>query len=393
MATPEFPRIEASVVVAKPALQQILKNLQVAGFALVGPTRRDDSIQLDELAGVADLPRGWTEEYGPGHYRLKKISDTVYFAYGPGPHSWKRFLFPPRQKLFAVKRNPVPSGAEGDGQWTFEPVQETKPKYAFIGIRSCDVSAIGVLDRVFLSCPPAVGDPHYARRRTSIFLLAVYCTHAAPTCFCASMKAGPQVETGFDLAFTELPDSFVVRIGSEAGAEMLAETEWTPATAFELGQARKAHQQSEREQQRQIRTDDLPKMLYDNLDHPRWEQVAKRCLSCANCTLACPTCFCSTVEDTSDLSATVCERTRVWDSCFVLDFSHVSGGNIRPATRARYRQWLTHKLASWIDQFGVIGCVGCGRCITWCPVGIDITEEVKALREKPALSRAEGVVS
>jgi ferredoxin len=377
MATPEFPRIEASVMMAKPAVQQILSNLQEAGFALIGPTLRDAAIQLDEISGVEDLPRGWTEEYGPGYYRLKKISDAVYFAYGPGPHSWKRFLYPPRQKLFTVKKN--------NGQWSFEPVTEPAPRYAFIGMRSCDVTSINLLDRVFLSGEhAAAGDPHYARRRQSIFILAVYCTHAATTCFCASMGAGPQAPSGFDLALTEMPTGFLVRIGSQAGAEMLAGTNWTPATAFDLGQARQAHQQSEHEQKRQMRTEDLPKMLYDNLEHPRWEQVAQRCLSCANCTLACPTCFCSTAEDTSNLAGTVCARTRVWDSCFVLDFSHVHGGNIRPVIRARYRQWLTHKLASWIDQFGVIGCVGCGRCITWCPVGIDITEELQAVREKAA---------
>jgi sulfhydrogenase subunit beta (sulfur reductase) len=381
MSTPEIPRIEASVVVAKPTLARILTNLQEAGFTLVGPTRGDDAIQLGEISGVEDLPRGWTEEYGAGYYRLKKISDSVYFAYGPGPHSWKRFLYPAQQKLLTIKRN--------NGQWAFEPVEERVPRYAFIGMRSCDVSAIGVLDRVFLG--GEFRDPHYARRRAGIFILTVWCTHAATTCFCASMKTGPQVQSGFDLAFTEMPDKFLVRVGSEVGAEMLAGTDWVPASAYVLGQARKAHQQSEKEQKRQIRTEGLPKALYDNLEHPRWEQVGRRCLSCGNCTLACPTCFCSTVEDTSNLNASECERTRVWDSCFTLDFSHVNGGNTRPATRARYRQWLTHKLASWIDQFGVSGCVGCGRCITWCPVGIDITEEAAALMEKPATSGAEGV--
>jgi sulfhydrogenase subunit beta (sulfur reductase) len=149
-----------------------------------------------------------------------------------------------------------------------------------------------------------------------------------------------------------------------------------------LGRATQAVQRAERQIVRQLRTDDLPKMLYDNLDHRRWDEVAARCLSCANCTQVCPTCFCTTVEDTSNLKGTAAERTRVWDSCFVLDFSHVHGGNIRPSIRSRYRQWLTHKLGSWFDQFGILGCVGCGRCITWCPVGIDLTEEVKALREK-----------
>lgn len=132
---------------------------------------------------------------------------------------------------------------------------------------------------------------------------------------------------------------------------------------------------------RTLDTDGIRDLLFDNLDHPRWDEVASRCLACTNCTLVCPTCFCSTVEDTTDLTGGVAERWQTWDSCFTMDFSYIHGGSVRKTHRARYRQWLTHKLASWIDQFGTSGCVGCGRCITWCPVGIDLTEEVRALRE------------
>jgi ferredoxin len=126
---------------------------------------------------------------------------------------------------------------------------------------------------------------------------------------------------------------------------------------------------------------DVKDLLYRNLEHPRWDEVATRCLSCANCTMVCPTCFCTTVEDVTDLSGEHAERWQRWDSCFTQAFSYVHGGSVRPSTKAKYRQWMTHKLATWLDQFGSSGCVGCGRCITWCPVGIDITEEVRAIRE------------
>jgi ferredoxin len=132
---------------------------------------------------------------------------------------------------------------------------------------------------------------------------------------------------------------------------------------------------------RAMETDGLPALLARNPEHPRWAQVAERCLTCGNCTLSCPTCFCHTVEDVADLAGTTAERVRRWDSCFTSEFSYIHGGSVRPSARSRYRQWLTHKLSAWHDQFGTSGCVGCGRCITWCPAKIDITEEVHAIRE------------
>jgi sulfhydrogenase subunit beta (sulfur reductase) len=370
--THSLPRVAASVVVPKASLQKVFDNLRESGFSLVGPTVREGAIVLDDISRLEDLPVGWTDQQAPGQYRLEKTREAQYFGFNLGPQSWKKYLYPPRLKLFSIARE--------NGSWRVQPAQNLAPRYAFIGVRACELAAINIQDRVFLA--GEFRDPHYARRREGIFVLAVNCGQAASTCFCVSMRTGPKASSGFDLALTELPDVFVVEMGSEAGCEMFRDTPWSPATAFELGRAAQVYERAEREIERQMRTDDLPKLLYDNLDHPRWDEVARRCLSCTNCTQVCPTCFCSTVEDTSNLTATAAERTRVWDSCFASDFSHVYGGNIRPTTRSRYRQWLTHKLASWIDQFGTSGCVGCGRCITWCPVGIDLTEEVQAIREK-----------
>ena len=132
---------------------------------------------------------------------------------------------------------------------------------------------------------------------------------------------------------------------------------------------------------RELQIDGLHDLLLRNLEHPRWDEVAARCLACGNCTMVCPTCFCTSVDDITDLSGDSAERVRRWDSCFTMMFSHLHGGSVRTSARSRYRQWLTHKLAAWIDQFGSSGCVGCGRCITWCPAGIDLTEEVRAVRQ------------
>lgn len=371
MPTPVPPRVSASVVLPKPALDRVLVNLREAGLRVIGPRARDGAIVLDELESMAELPRGWTDEQSPGRYRLTRSNAKQYFAFTVGPHSWRQFLFPPRESLFTFQRE--------NGNWNFLPSANGGPRLAFVGVRACDLAAIQIQDRVFLG--NEFYDPHYAARRRKAFVIAVNCTRATSSCFCTSMNTGPRAESGFDLSLTELPEEFVVEVGSEEGSEMLRGTHWRPAAAFDLGRAAQAVQAAERMIERQLRTDDLPKFLYEDLDHPQWDKVAHRCLACTNCTMVCPTCFCSTMEDTSDLRCTTADRTRVWDSCFNLDFSHVHGGNIRPTIRARYRQWLTHKLASWIDQFGTSGCVGCGRCITWCPVGIEITEEVKAIRD------------
>lgn len=367
------PPLSSNVVIAKPALQSIFDALREAGYVLVGPTVADGAIIYDEIAVIDDLPVGWTDEQGPGSYRLRRRGDGRYFGFVVGPHSLKKFLYPPTLRLFSTRRN-------GDG-FDIEGSADPPPRYAFIGTRSCELAAAGIQDRVFLE--GAATDPQYKARRGAAFLLAVNCVEPGGTCFCASMQTGPRCATGFDLALTELSDAFLVEIGSEMGAQMMAGAEWRPAGAFEMSLARRALAEAEGRMGRAMDTRDLPDLLYDRLEHPRWAQVAERCLACANCTMVCPTCFCSDVQDVSDLTGDTTERVRVWDSCFNREFSYVFGGHLRPNIRARYRQWLTHKLGAWIDQFGTSGCVGCGRCITWCPVGIDLTVELAAIRGEP----------
>jgi len=374
MQSAKAPRISATVILPKLSLQRLFDNLRENGFQLIGPTVRDGSVVLAEIASIADLPVGYTLQQKPGNSRLERTQGTDYFACTVGAHSWKRYLHPPRIDLLEVRRK--------NGEWTFEPLKDDSPPFAFIGVRSCDLHAISIQDEVFLGS--ALRDPHYSQRRQRAFILAVNCITAAPTCFCTSMKTGPRVQAGFDLALTELPDSFAIEIGSEAGSDALGNVDWQPASAFDLSRVAQMTHRTEQQIQRQVAINDLPQMLYERIDHPYWETFTARCLSCANCTMVCPTCFCSTVEDRSDLTGHRATRTRVWDSCFTLEFSHLHGGNSRPTIKSRFRQWMTHKMASWIDQFGHLGCVGCGRCIVWCPVGIDITHELSTLRSMGA---------
>jgi ferredoxin len=352
------------------------------GFRIVGPTVRDGAIVFDDIATDADLPIGWTDEQDAGKYRLKRRSDAALFGYAVGPHSWKKFLFPPNVRLWSARRQ--------NGGLEFQPEQQETPKLAFIGVRACDLAAIAVQDRVFMG---SFTDPIYKARREGAFIVAVNCGTAGGTCFCVSMKTGPKARGGFDLALTEVIDDgrhyFVVEIGSEAGAEVFAQITSRTADDAELRAADAVVENTAAHMGRSMDASDVKELLYANLEHPRWDDVASRCLTCANCTMVCPTCFCSTVEDVTDLTGDHAERWRKWDSCFTMDFSYIAGGSVRPSAKSRYRQWLTHKLATWHDQFGTSGCVGCGRCITWCPVAIDITEEVRAIREFPAKTKPE----
>jgi formate hydrogenlyase subunit 6/NADH:ubiquinone oxidoreductase subunit I len=351
-------------------LQLLLDALLAGGYRVIGPTVSQDAIVYDEIRSVDELPRGWTDVQEPGKYRLEPCGDEALFGYVVGPHSWKKYLFPPFATVAVADRT--------ETGWRMTTPAEPPARYAFVGVRACELAALRVQDRVFLEGPYV--DPIYKARREQSFIIAVNCTQAASTCFCTSMHTGPRCQTGFDLALTELPAGFIVEIGTSAGEAVLALLPVREPTAQELNAAETARGRAVHQITRQMDTTDIRDLLLGNLNHPRWDEVAARCLSCANCTMVCPTCFCSSVNEVTDLDASHVERRRTWDSCFNIDFSDMNGGAVRDSVRSRYRQWLTHKLASWFDQFGSSGCVGCGRCITWCPVGIDLTEEVAAIR-------------
>jgi sulfhydrogenase subunit beta (sulfur reductase) len=368
------PPVRSHVIVPAEHMQHLLDALKQRGYRVVGPTVRDGAIVYDDLATVDDLPRGWTDEQDGGTYRLVKRADDALFGYAVGPHAWKRFLQPASQRLWQARQE--------DGEVRFITDSDEVPRYAFIGVRACELRAIAVQDRVFVHAAHA--DPTYTNRRREAFIVALNCGQAGGTCFCVSMQTGPRATAGFDLALTEVLEAdrhvFVVEVGSERGGEVLRDVPHSQAAPHDVAAVERIVAETASHMGRRMDTTGIKALLYDNLEHPRWDEVATRCLSCGNCTMVCPTCFCTTVEDVTDISGEHAERWRRWDSCFTMDFSYIHGGSIRPSTRARYRQWLTHKLATWIDQFGTSGCVGCGRCITWCPVGIDITEEVRAIR-------------
>ncbi|MGW2773526.1 4Fe-4S dicluster domain-containing protein [Streptomyces olivaceoviridis] len=363
------------LVMGKDGMAALVDVLVRRGFTVIGPTARDGAIVLAELRSADDLPYGWGVELEAGRYRLRQRSDGAAFANAAGPQSWKSFLHPARVREWSADR------VEGELVLTAD--QAAPPRYAFLGVRPCDLRAIAVQDRVLTG--GAYRDPHYEGRRSGALLIVVECTEPGATCFCVSMGTGPAAGPGYDLVMTEVVDEnghrFWVRSGSEEGAEILAELPGRPADPETQETARAGVTAAADRMGRTMPEADLRELMAGTLDAPRWDDVAGRCLTCGNCTMVCPTCFCTTTEDVTDLTGDHAERWRLWDSCFDLDFSYLHGGPVRASSRSRYRQWMTHKLGTWYDQFGSSGCVGCGRCIVWCPVGIDITEEAAALHD------------
>jgi sulfhydrogenase subunit beta (sulfur reductase) len=366
---PPAPRM-----IAIEGLGALYRILVAEGYHVIGPSVQDSAIVLRELSSAGDLPFGWGVHLEPGGYRVRRRDDQAAFAHSAGPQSWKRFLNPPRERLWSAGRT---SG--GGFELSDEADGDEPPRYAFLGVRPCDLRAIAIQDRVL-----AQPGSRYAARRARLFIVAVNCTEPGETCFCVSTGTGPGADNGYDLALTEMLDGgghrFLVDAGSQHGADILEWLPSEPADEATVKRARSAVEGAADRMGRQMETGDLRELMADSPQAARWDNVAARCLTCGNCTMACPTCFCTAIEDTTDLTGDHAERWERWDSCFDLDFSYLHGGGVRKSPRSRYRQWLTHKLGTWHDQFGSSGCVGCGRCIVWCPAGIDLTEEVKALR-------------
>lgn len=369
----QLPDVETCVI-GPEALDVLVGALRARGFRVIGPAVRDGAIVYEELESASELPVGWTDLQDSGSYRLERRADEARFGYAVGPHSWKQFLLPPRVRLWRARR-------QADAGFEIDEQQSDDGPFAFLGVRSCELHAIAIQDRVFLEGSHVERD--YAARREDAFMVAVNCFEPGGTCFCVSMNTGPKAESGYDLALTEILDGthrFLVEAGSARGVEVLHELPGRPAGDADRDAAATAVRGAADKMGRELDVTDLRDLLARNLEHERWDEVAQRCLTCGNCTMVCPTCFCTTVEDVTDLAGEETERTRTWDSCFSVDYSYIHGGSIRPSGRSRYRQWLTHKFGTWHDQFGSSGCVGCGRCITWCPPGIDVTEELTAIR-------------
>lgn len=351
------------------SLKEVLDILKSRGYTIVGPKVRASAMVLDTLESLDELPLGWQDRQAPGDYTVSKLTGVGFFQHSCGPHSWKRYLYPPHMQLFKMVLD--------DRGIRPEHTQRPTVAYAFLGMRACDLKALSILDRVLAE--QTWPDPYYQAIRNSLFIIAVNCLKAGGTCFCAAMGAGPRADTGYDIVLSEIcePDrhGLIAEPGSRRGAELLSVVNCHPASPSEVAYIRRLSDETAATMRGMINLSNAASLFGAHFEHPHWLMLEQRCLACGNCTLVCPTCFCHAVSEAESLDGHEAERLRIWDSCFSRTFSYIHGGSIRRAVASRYRQWLCHKLSTWQEQFGIPGCVGCGRCRTWCPAGIDLIEE------------------
>ena len=372
-------KVDSRLFLSRPALDELIQVLRGQGYSVLGPRMVDGVISLRPIESASQLPQGVSDKQEGGTYQLVDGEPELAFQYVVGPDGPKRYLFPANLRLFEFH-------VEKDN-FVLDVGPPQVAMLSMLGVRACELAAIEVQDRVFGTDDPRTfrceSEPWYMQIRQEALIIAVNCTRPSGNCFCASWGTGPEAFKGFDLALTELRDGFIVHVGSERGATLVNQLPMREPTGAELELAEIKLERSRESMGRQLNTVGLKELLDESIEYTEWDDVARRCLSCGNCTMVCPTCFCCTVSDSTDLAATQqVARTRQWESCFTHQFTYMTAGPERNTIRGRYRHWLRHKLCTWWEQFGSSGCVGCGRCITWCPVGIDLTEEVRRLRKR-----------
>lgn len=322
-----------------------------------------------------------------GETVFEKINDaaSIDFNYCTTMASPRKFIYPSRQDLLDIDRSNKQSKA----------IVTDRIKKIIAGIRPCDMHAISVLDMTFYNS----GDFYYRKLREETVTIVLNCNMACskqyPSYilrgFCASMRTGPflRIKEGYDIQLTKMGINYLVEFGSERGKKLAQKAE-------NLNEAAKKEFDKKAELEKTALTtftkfleiEGLPELLSRNWEHPVYGRTAdSRCLNCTNCTMVCPTCYCYNIEDSTsfDLEDTV--RSRHWDSCQELNFAKVHGGNFRSSRQARLRQFVTHKLATWLEQYGCFGCIGCGRCMTWCPTHIDLTEMAQEIQQDYKLGK------
>lgn len=334
------------------------------GLDVIGLRYNGGSFSYGKLSSINDAPLYVEDLQGRASYRLIRAN-----AAGSFRHTYlspKYFLNPPLQEVAHV-------GADFGAS---APKERPKP-FAIFGIKPCDLHAIRVIDGILLN-----KDLYYTMIRGSLRAVVVEeCTRPSGNCFCGSLGTGPQARNGYDLAYAWLEDGVVVKAGSALGEELIEELGLEGADA---GDVEKYEEYIIRAQQQTKALPELPKLVnaleksMGNIE--LWSKLSRRCVGCSNCNMVCPTCFCTEFFDEIGPNGSA-TRFRKWYGCLSYSYGLVARGHFRPELYMRYRHFVLHKFLFYWKQVGLIGCTGCGRCITWCPLGVDIRETLREVFE------------
>ncbi|MDH5301939.1 MAG: 4Fe-4S dicluster domain-containing protein [Gammaproteobacteria bacterium] len=344
--------------------------LSLQGYDCIGPTLNDGAVVYRPVTHVDQFPLGIFDVQAAGEYRYEQSSASArQFSWANGAQCLKPLVFKPREVLWQSIRT--------DSALSFDSVLSNVRPTAVIGVRACDLAALALSDAHFLH--GEVCDQHYKERREKLLLIAVNCTHPSANCFCASTGDGPTVVKGADLVLDELDEGFAVSVFSQIGEQLIEKLTVDSLTSDQHQSISMQRASAVTAQSRSVPF--MKGKLSALAAHTKWQEIAQQCLSCGNCTAVCPSCFCHSQTSQVSLDLEHVEQSRQWDSCFNTDHSYIHGFVVRAETSHRYRQWLTHKFDYWHEQYGRSGCTGCGRCITWCPVGIDVTKLLNEFSE------------
>lgn len=326
----------------QPDLRDLVRSLSETHL-VVGPVRKGKDYAFSLVKEAADIDLSYQTTILPP----------------------KKVFHKPLEVLFSFQDGVITHGDVGRAQVLF-------------GVHPCDLHAITILDTIFRRDFP---DPYFIERKESTVIVALNCATVGEDCFCLSMGTGPWVKDPCDLLLTPVGDTYLLETMSPKGAEILSSQRLEPVSRDILRDKSKVVEEARRHFRKRVDTNGLRAIMEDNFRHPLWDELMKDCMGCGSCTMVCPTCFCYNVVDRLDLSLTSGRREREWDSCMLLEYSEAAlGANFRKDRDARIKQRMYHKLVYYEPQFGTLGCVGCGRCISTCLKKIDITEVVARLR-------------
>ena len=286
---------------------------------------------------------------------------------------YQRTILPPKKYFL----KPVDTMFEFSPEGYEEPKRLDK-KCVLFGLHSCDIHALKILDLVFAG---KYWDSYYFTRRNNTSIIGIDCT-PDDLCFCHSLGTD-FVEDGFDLFLSEIDGSYLVRVGTSLGDDMMRAAK----SLFKDVEKRDREEYKMRSNEKRklfktyLELGDLPEIMDLEYESEVWKEIGEKCLSCGSCSMVCPTCYCYDVFDELNLDGQSGERKRRWDSCLFKDYALVAGGlNFREERSARVKNRYFHKQRGFVAQYGRPSCVGCGRCIQACPAKIDIVEVINKIR-------------